>query len=86
MYGKAEFTFPGTGSGRVYAPVQAVIQRGQLTMVFTVEEGKAAMKAVRIGETDNGRVEILSGLAGGEQVVVENADRLEQGTPVEVRP
>ena len=86
MYGKAEFTFPGTAGGRVYAPSQAVIQRGQLTMVFTVEEGKAAMKAVRIGETDNGRVEILSGLAGGEQVVVENADRLEQGTPVEVRP
>jgi membrane fusion protein, multidrug efflux system len=86
LYGKAEFTFPGTGSGRVVVPSQALIQRGQLAMVFTVEGGKAAMKAVRAGETGSGRVEILSGLSGGEQVVVEGADRLEQGSPVEVRP
>jgi len=86
IYGRALFTDPGLTQSRLYVPAAALVQRGQLSMVFTVEDHKAVMNVVRAGEVEGELVEILSGLTGDEQVVLQNAGQLFHGRPVEVLP
>jgi membrane fusion protein, multidrug efflux system len=53
-------------------------------IVYTVESGKARVHRLDVGlRTKDGVVEIVSGLKGGETVVVEGSDRLADGVPVE---
>lgn len=53
-------------------PASAVIQEGQLTGVFVVDhEGVGRFRLIRVGETAGGMVEIVSGLNGGETIVVD---------------
>ncbi len=51
-------------------PRAAVRRVGQLEQVQVVENGRAYRRAVRTGRLLDGEIEILSGLRGGEQVVV----------------
>lgn len=53
----------------VTLPADAVQRSGQLEMVEVVEGGRAVRRLVRTRMLDGGRVEVLSGLAGGERVV-----------------
>ena len=56
-------------------------------VAYAVEDGKARVKAVKIGlRTGTGIVEILSGVAPGDSVVVEGSDRLADGVPVQAAP
>jgi RND family efflux transporter MFP subunit len=66
-------------------PANAVVQRGQLEMVFVVADHRAHMRLVKTGKAAAGELEILSGLESGETVVVEGAAALVDGQPVEVR-
>lgn len=84
MFGRASFA-TAAGAPRVTVPESAVVERGQLAMAFTVEAGKAVMHALRLGARSGGRVEIVSGLEGSTPVVVDGAEGLAHGTPVEVR-
>jgi RND family efflux transporter MFP subunit len=52
--------------------------------VFVVEAGKAVRKNVALGIQNTTMVEILSGLAEGETVVVEGNFGLEEGAPVQI--
>ena len=82
--------------GRVRVPVRerpallvaesAVVRRGQIESVFVVEEGKARLRLVKSGRQMNGEIEILSGLSGGESVVVRDAHLLTDGVSVEAAP
>lgn len=67
----------------VLVPETAVVRRGQLEMVFVVEGGRARLRLVKTGRVFDGGVEILSGLSGGEAVVVEDASQLRDGAHVE---
>ena len=51
-------------------------------VVFVAEGGKAVRKKVTVGIRGDGSVEIESGLAEGEQVIVQGNYGLEDGTPV----
>ena len=82
--------------GRVRVPVRerpavlvaegAVVRRGQIESVFVAEEGVARLRLVKTGRKMNGQVEVLSGLSGGESVVVRDAHLLKDGAAVEVQP
>ncbi|TNF79043.1 MAG: efflux RND transporter periplasmic adaptor subunit [Gammaproteobacteria bacterium] len=62
---------------RLAVPEAAVVRTGQLTFVYVEgEDGSARRRAVRIGTTDEERVEVVSGLRAGETVIVPD------GTPV----
>lgn len=64
----------------VVVPEGALIRRGQLDGVFVESGGRLAFRIVQAGPTaGEGRREILSGLAPGERVVTEGADRAVDG-------
>ncbi len=68
----------------VRVPVSAAIQRGQLEMVFTVTNQRARLHLVKTGRRVGDEIEILSGLNGGESIVVSGAEQLKDDQPVEV--
>ena len=66
-------------------PEEALVQRGQDHFVYVVGDDRVAKEvAVRVGRRQVGRVEVLSGLADGQQIVVEGLVRVRDGRPVEV--
>lgn len=67
----------------VLVPAAAVTRRGQLTGVWTVDaEGRAALRWVRPGRAQGDRLEIVSGLDGGETVIVSADAPLAEGDKV----
>jgi RND family efflux transporter MFP subunit len=62
----------------------AVITRNGAQLVYVVEEGKASIRPVKLGEAVGTRFEILDGLAPGDQVVVRGNERLRPGQAVTV--
>jgi membrane fusion protein, multidrug efflux system len=62
----------------------AVFERFRQSFVFVVQQGKAARREVMPGELRDGRIEILSGLQSGEQVVIAGIDRVSAGAAVSV--
>lgn len=81
LYGKARFI---TGQTQVITvPRQAIVERGQLTSVYVVDQlGMARMRLVKTGKTYNDRVEVLSGLKEGEQIVVDGVAAVNDGSRV----
>jgi RND family efflux transporter MFP subunit len=69
----------------LYIPASAVTRRGQLDIVFVVEDGKAWLHLVKIGRRLGGEVEVLSGLDSGDKVIVEGGNLLVDGQPVEIK-
>src|SRR6202011_564675 len=62
----------------------AAIQRGtQGTYVYTVKNGHANMQPVKVDMTQGNISLIASGVAEGDQVVVDGQDRLQSGAAVE---
>jgi membrane fusion protein (multidrug efflux system)/multidrug efflux system membrane fusion protein len=71
--------------GAVVVPEAAIQASEQGFVVYAVEGGKAALRPVEIGmRTEDGVVEVLSGLKGVETVVVEGSDRLRNGIELQV--
>lgn len=69
----------------VVVPAAAVHRQGGIVMVVLRDaEGRAATRVVTLGETlDDGRLEVLSGLAGGETVLTGLSMLPPAGAPVE---
>ncbi len=63
-------------------PASALLERGQLEMVFLAVQQHARIQLVTVGERTGDSVEILSGLHPGDAVVVEGAAGLTDGQPV----
>ena len=63
---------------------EAIMERGQLQGVYVVgQDNIARFRLVRTGATSQGAVEILSGLTGGELVVVAGTERVSDGVRIE---
>lgn len=67
-------------------PQSAVLKRGQMELVFVEKDGKAALRLVKTGKVLEVRVEVLSGLEEGEQVIVSDTAKLTDGQPVTLHP
>jgi multidrug efflux pump subunit AcrA (membrane-fusion protein) len=63
----------------------AIVERGGRPVVFVVENGKVKQREVQVGLTDRTRAEIVSGVALGDNVVVEGAQALKDGDTVTVQ-
>jgi NAD(P)H-flavin reductase len=66
-------------------PVTAVVQRGQLEIVFVVANQNAQLRLAKTGRRFGDTVEILSGLDADDSVVVDGAARLSDGQLLEVK-
>jgi len=83
MFGRAVF---GTGARKVLAiPAACVIERGQVQSVLVDENGIARTRLITVGTKSGDRVEVLSGLAAGEKVIL-SPEAVVDGTPVETIP
>jgi multidrug efflux system membrane fusion protein len=61
----------------------AAIQRGpQGTYVYAVKDGVAKIQDVTIAQTTGGNVGLSAGLANGDMVVIDGADKLQDGSRV----
>ena len=67
-------------------PAAAVVQRGQMEMVFVTVNGHAQLRLVKTGNRTGDAVEIVSGLEAGESVVIQDAAGLADGQPVNLLP
>jgi HlyD family secretion protein len=64
------------------APAGALFREGEGWAVFTVGDGRARLRPVRIGHRNPDAAEILDGLKAGETVIVHPSDAVEDGTRV----
>jgi multidrug efflux system membrane fusion protein len=60
-------------------------QQGTFVDVVNPDTSKIHLQTVQVGVTDENSDEITSGLKEGDQVVIDGADRLDEGTSVRVR-
>lgn len=82
LFGRAWFA--GAEKKLLLVPAGALVERGQLTGVYTVDPQKnAKLTLVKTGASHNGRVEVVSGLSGGETIAVEGVDRMSDGCRLE---
>lgn len=82
----ARVTLTGSGENSLAISEKAVLSFGQMERVFLVEDNIARLRLVRTGARYDGQVEILAGLTPGDRVVVNGADKLQDGQPLEVKP
>jgi RND family efflux transporter MFP subunit len=68
----------------ILVPREAIVQQGTTPTVFVNNNGKAEQRQVQTGLSDNTNIEIVSGLAPGEQVVIVGQNSLHDGTPIQV--
>ena len=66
---------------------QAAVQRGPKgTFVYTIKpDMSAAVRPVTVGPAEGDDISVEAGLSPGEPVVVEGADRLREGSKVELQ-
>ncbi len=73
----------GAGGPRQAVPRTAVVQRGDLSGVFVLADGRATLRWLRFGEQEGDRIPVLAGLGPGERVIDAPAS-LRDGERVEV--
>jgi RND family efflux transporter MFP subunit len=82
MFAKGQIVVDRTTPSTVI-PASAVRDEAGQTYVFTIENGKIARRAVKVGasEPQQGLIEVHSGLERGLQVVAARVTGLKAGTP-----
>ena len=60
-------------------------ERGQLQSVMVAENGVAHTRLITVGQKSKDQVEVLSGLAAGENVILPVPPGLSDGAAVEIR-
>src|SRR5262249_10827570 len=72
----------GAPQEKIVIPQAALIADQQGPYVFAVEDGKAVVRRVKLGEEIGANVSIDSGLKAGEQVIVEGIQGVKPGGTV----
>jgi RND family efflux transporter MFP subunit len=92
MFGRIALPI-GATKETLLIPTTALIQRGQLQGVYVLETSGektnapsiAMMRWVKTGKTQDGQVEIVSGLKAGDRIVTSNIAQLSDGQAVATR-
>lgn len=74
----------GEFSDATVIPEESVVPQGGNFFAFVVESGRAVQRPIKIGLRQAGKVQILEGLAAGEQVVVAGLQKIRDGAPVRI--
>jgi RND family efflux transporter MFP subunit len=84
QFGRAAMPVGETSALR--APASAVVQRGQMELVFVVLNDHAQLRIVKTGKHIGDEVELVSGVDAGERVVVDGTPGLVDGQPLTIKP
>jgi membrane fusion protein, multidrug efflux system len=69
----------------VTVPTSAIQRGAPGTYVYLLNpDGTVAVRAVKLGPTDGDKVQVVSGVTAGQQVVVDGTDRLRDGARVSI--
>src|SRR5579864_6931093 len=84
MFATAGVVLPG-GEQAILVPKQAVLtdSAANASRVFAIENGRARVRLVQAGNTENGMTRIITGLTRGAIVAASNLAELYDGAPVE---
>ena len=85
MFARVSLTL-GVRENAVWIPEEAIVPRGQDSYVYRVVESKVELVLVQTGMRKVGEVEIMIGIAAGDVVVTEGAQRLAPGMQVSIIP
>jgi HlyD family secretion protein len=69
----------------VTVPTSALFRRAGGWAVFVVEDGRAHLRAVAVGQRTPAHAEVLDGLTPGQEVVLHPSDTLTDGARVAPR-
>lgn len=69
----------------VTIPAEAVREEGSTKVVFVVGDGVVERRAVGVGGTRGGQVQVVAGLAAGERVALGDLSKLSDGAKVEIQ-
>lgn len=83
MFGRAEILVGERPA--VFVQRDSVRQRGQLTFVHVIADGRAQMRLVKTGREYSGMVEVVAGLQPGERIVTQAEGELTDGGRVDER-
>lgn len=81
MFARASADLGGKASA-IVLPEQAIVTRPDGNYIFAAVDGKADLRKVVLGKREPGRVEVVSGVAEGETVVLDGQIKLRPGVPV----
>ena len=56
------------GKGAVRIPASSITQRGELSAVYVVQDGRLLLRQLRLGARSGDRVEVITGLNAGDVV------------------
>ena len=82
----ARVQVPGAPVHTMLVPAAAVSTLGQIERVFVDSDNRAVLRLVKTGQVRGDRVEIVSGLADGDRIVLNPPDGLREGRLLEVQP
>jgi RND family efflux transporter MFP subunit len=83
----ASAAIPNGTKQAVLVPRSGIVMRGSLASAYVLDaNGIAQLRYVTLGEVHGDKVEVLSGLNGGDKLVDSPADRDLAGKHIEVRP
>jgi RND family efflux transporter MFP subunit len=70
----------------IRVPASAIVQRGQMELIFVVVNGHAQLRLIKTGRRVGDEIEIVSGLNPGEKIVSSAAANLIDGQPLTIQP
>jgi len=68
--------------GVLTVPTSAMFQRQNTWQVFTIEDGKVAVRNIQLGQRSRDYAQVLNGLSAGDQVILYPSDLIEEGVEV----
>ncbi len=63
--------FPIAGQPQRWLPASALVQRGEVSAFYVLADGQPQLRQVRLGERRGDRVEVITGLAAGDLLVLD---------------
>lgn len=80
----ARVSLPGTTGSAIMIPAASIRPFGQLERVFIIDDNTARLQLVKTGLLHGENIEVLSGVNGGDKVVVSDTKELSDGRKVTI--
>jgi len=81
----AEVQINNTLQETLLVPREAVVKKGEVDIVWVVNQDRVKSKEVTVGVSDGKQIQIIKGLAAKEQVVISGQNMLDENTKVTIQ-